>query len=109
PSGYEPDELPLLHPASLYVRYSKLRVRRARGRPWRRPIVPRSCPRSIVGAGAFHDRVREGNGWVHPAKTPGPSPLLVEPRGLLDAGSPDGPSGRGLWGRSAVRRWAGGA
>jgi hypothetical protein len=38
------------------------------GRPWHRPIVPRSCPRSIVGAGAFHDRVREGNGWDHPAR-----------------------------------------
>ena len=41
-------------------------------RPWHRPIVPRNCPRSIVGAGAFHDRVREGNGWDHSAKPPGP-------------------------------------
>ena len=36
-------------------------------RPWHRPIVPGGCPPSIVGAGAFHDRVREGNGWGHPA------------------------------------------
>src|SRR5881275_2551877 len=48
--------------------------KRARGRSWRRPIVPRSCPRSLVGAGAFHDRVREGNGWLHRAETPGPTP-----------------------------------
>jgi len=33
----------------------------------RRPIFPESCPSSIVGAGAFHDRVRDGNGWVHAA------------------------------------------
>src|SRR5438309_576834 len=26
-----------------------------------------SCPGSIVCAGAFHFRVREGNGWFHPA------------------------------------------
>src|ERR1700730_10087617 len=24
-----------------------------------------SCPGSIVGAEAFHDRVRDGNGWSH--------------------------------------------
>ncbi len=45
--------------------------RRERGKdkgPRRRPIFPRSHPRSIVGAGAFHFRVREGNGWSHPAK-----------------------------------------
>jgi hypothetical protein len=27
---------------------------------------------SIVGAGAFHDRVRDGNGWDHPARTTRP-------------------------------------
>ena len=37
-------------------------------RPWHRPIVPGGCPPSIVGAGAFHDRVRDGNGWVRPAR-----------------------------------------
>ena len=47
--------------------YSRSRQKKSQGRPWHRPIVPRSCPRSIVGAGAFHDRVREGNGWDHPA------------------------------------------
>ncbi len=43
------------------------RALRSRGWSWRRPIVPRSCLGSIVGAGAFHDRVRDGNGWGHPA------------------------------------------
>ena len=33
--------------------------------PWQRPIFPESCPFSIVGAEAFHCRVRDGNGWVH--------------------------------------------
>ncbi len=36
--------------------------------PRHRPIVPGGCPPSIVGAGAFHDRVRDGNGWVRPAR-----------------------------------------
>ena len=35
--------------------------------PWRRPIVPRPPGRSIVGAGALHGRVRDGNGWDRPA------------------------------------------
>jgi hypothetical protein len=35
--------------------------------PWRRPIVPRPLGRSIVGAGALHGRVRDGNGWDRPA------------------------------------------
>jgi hypothetical protein len=46
-----------------------------KGWPWHRPIVPRGCPRSIVGAGAFHDRVREGNGWVRPAGATEASPV----------------------------------
>ena len=29
---------------------------------WRRPIFPRSCPRSIIGAEELNDRVRDGNG-----------------------------------------------
>ena len=33
-------------------------------RSWRRPIFPHPCKCSIVGAGAFHFRVRDGNGWV---------------------------------------------
>lgn len=33
--------------------------------PW--PIVPISCPISIVSAGAFQDSVREGKSWFHPA------------------------------------------
>ena len=40
--------------------------------PWRRPIVPRPLGRSIVGAGALHDRVRDGNGWDRPLRPPGP-------------------------------------
>src|SRR5579884_1689346 len=30
------------------------------------------CRGSIVGAGALHDRVRDGNGWDHPAQTTSP-------------------------------------
>ena len=33
--------------------------------PRQRPIFPEGCPSSIVGAEAFHFRVRDGNGWVH--------------------------------------------
>ena len=39
---------------------------RRRGR--QRPIVPAGPPASIVGAGALHDRVRDGNGWDRSAR-----------------------------------------
>src|SRR4030088_1006406 len=42
-------------------------VRVATERPWHRPIFPGLDDPSIVGAGAFHYRVRHGNGWVHSA------------------------------------------
>jgi hypothetical protein len=35
--------------------------------PWHRPIFPGLGDPSIVGAGAFHCRVRYGNGWGHSA------------------------------------------
>src|SRR5438067_13457713 len=35
--------------------------------PWHRPIFPGLGDPSIVGAGAFHYRVRHGNGWDHSA------------------------------------------
>ena len=35
--------------------------------PWRWLIFPCPCEHSIVSAGAFHFRVRYGNGWCHPA------------------------------------------
>ena len=35
--------------------------------PWHRPIFPGLDDPSIVGAGAFHYRVRHGNGWDHSA------------------------------------------
>ena len=35
--------------------------------PWHRPIFPGLDDPSIVGAGAFHCRVRHGNGWDHSA------------------------------------------
>ena len=38
-----------------------------KGTPWQRHIFPGSCPPSIVCAGAFHFRVRDGNGWVRSA------------------------------------------
>src|SRR4051794_16467540 len=34
---------------------------------WHRPIFPGLDDPSIVGAGAFHCRVRHGNGWAHSA------------------------------------------
>ena len=34
---------------------------------WHRPIFPGLDDPSIVGAGAFHCRVRHGNGWDHSA------------------------------------------
>jgi hypothetical protein len=58
---------------------------RRRGR--QRPIVPASHPASIVGAGALHDRVRDGNGWDRSARvtassgvqgTPGPGASRVK-------------------------------
>jgi hypothetical protein len=55
--------IPRRYLRSIRPRGVKSQVRR----PWHRPIFPRSCPRSIVSAGAFHFRVRDGNGWVHPA------------------------------------------
>ena len=43
------------------------RAGRVRRRCWRWPIFPGGCPPSIVGAAAFHFRVRDGNGWGHRA------------------------------------------
>jgi len=37
---------------------------------WQGPMLPRGCPLSRVGAAACHDRVRDGNGWVHRAVPP---------------------------------------
>jgi hypothetical protein len=47
-----------------------------------RPIVPGACAPSIVGAGAFHGRVRDGNGWDGAA--------LVTGNPLASLGSPNG-------------------
>ena len=38
-----------------------------------RPTLPRSCPRSTIGAGGLNFRVRNGNGWVPPATVTGNS------------------------------------
>jgi hypothetical protein len=35
---------------------------------WQRHIFPEGFPLSIVCAGAFHFRVRDGNGWFHSAR-----------------------------------------
>jgi hypothetical protein len=47
--------------------------------------APTYCPSggaaSIVGAGAFHDRVRDGNGWSHPAH--GTAPVGTARPGLV--------------------------
>ena len=63
--------------------------RRGEGR--RRPALPRGRPRSSLGAGAFHGRVRHGHGWARPAvghrPAPPPSPPPTRPRmGMARAG-----------------------
>jgi hypothetical protein len=35
--------------------------------PWQRPTFPPPNWRGIIGAGAFHDSVRNGKRWVHTA------------------------------------------
>jgi hypothetical protein len=55
PSGYEPDELPLLHAAMMGAR----------------TVSPSGQTASTLGAAVFHDPVRDGSGWVHRApRTP---------------------------------------
>ena len=50
------------------IRYKRLEPRTARGDPGlqncsrRRPTLPRSCPRSTIGAEELNFRVRNGNG-----------------------------------------------
>ena len=48
-----------------WLRWKRARV--ATEWPWHRPIFPGLDDPSIVGAGAFHYRVRYGNGWAHSA------------------------------------------
>src|SRR5579883_2005597 len=50
-----------------------------RGGAWQGPSVPAGGPASIVGAAAFHDRVRDGNGWDDRASTTR-KPLVGAPR-----------------------------
>src|SRR5512144_2752092 len=60
PSGYEPDELPLLHAAMMGARtYS-----------------PSGHPASTFGAAAFHDPGRDGTGGDHGASR---TPLVQGP------------------------------
>ena len=57
-------------PARTHGRLSSGAMTRARVAtewPWHRPIFPGLGDPSIVGAGAFHCRVRNGNGWDHSA------------------------------------------
>ena len=63
PSGYEPDELPLLHAAM-----------------WNgaRTYSPSGHPASTFGAAVFHDPVRDGTGWDHGASR---TPLAQGPSG----------------------------
>jgi hypothetical protein len=42
-----------------------------RKNPPHRPTLPGPCGPSTIGAGAFHFRVRNGNGWFHAAKGTG--------------------------------------
>ena len=55
------------------------------GIPWQRHIFPKSCPFSIVCAGAFHYRVRDGNGWFHPAKVTKRFPVEIVYTGYAEA------------------------
>ncbi len=92
--------------------YSRGLAEKSSARPWHRPIFPGSCPRSIVGAGTFHFRVRYGNGWVHSAlatkatalhsrrKASG-TPLSDRPGGLETTG----PIVRGVPEPSRAERW----
>ncbi len=72
PSGYEPDELPLLHAASLRAHWTSYRL--AQHLPhWfgARTLSPSPKGTSTYGAAAFHDPVRDGTGWDHRAsRTP---------------------------------------
>src|SRR3954447_10848464 len=55
--------------------------------PWHRPIFPGLDDPSIVGAGAFHYRVRHGNGWDHSAlatrTNPSPRERVTEREEML--------------------------
>ncbi len=44
--------------------------------PPHRPTLPGPCGPSTIGAGAFHFRVRNGNGWFHAAMGTGDSRVL---------------------------------
>ena len=46
-------------------------------RSWRRATFPRGLPRSILAAGTFHGRVRDGNAWDHAALPPRLSKVLA--------------------------------
>jgi hypothetical protein len=48
-----------------------------RQNPPHRPTLPGPCGPSTIGAGAFHFRVRNGNGWFHAAKGTGDSRVLL--------------------------------
>jgi hypothetical protein len=94
PSGYEPDELPLLHAAppalsvefsvvsaefnsTLSTQYSQLHSTLSTQNSQLHEVVgartysPSGPPASTFGAAVFHDPVRDGSGWGHRApRTP---------------------------------------
>ena len=78
PSGYEPDELPGCSTPRYCVRVwlwafmAVFVLRRLFYPAFCRPgsdLLSRVLRRSTIGAGAFHGRVRNGNGCSHPART----------------------------------------
>src|SRR5215211_2469116 len=90
PSGYEPDELPLLHaaPSTWRLEIGDYRTPicnlQSTSGMGARTYSPSGHSASTIGAAAFHDPVRDGTGWRHGAsRTPlaqGPVPrqlLLV--------------------------------
>ncbi len=66
PLGYEPNELPLLHPAA--QAQTPQRNRRLGSGGARSGLAShRVAPAVLSGAAAGHDRVRDGTGWGHRA------------------------------------------
>jgi hypothetical protein len=74
PLGYEPNELPLLHPASCDGT-SGASTGRTRGGLASQGIAPLV----LSGAAVGHDRVRDGTGWVHHALGHGPARQTLPP------------------------------
>ena len=86
PLGYEPNELPLLHPAA--QAQTPQRNRRLGSGGARSGLAShRVAPAVLSGAAAGHDRVRDGTGWGHRALGHGhpPTPNVCPLKFVLTA------------------------